>query len=498
MPSSCLQILHGRDYDMFGIDEQLSVLERIKEQHAESSKVSLPLLEASSSDLADHVFNELTTKEFQSTIGCSGAWLIQLYSSGSKRCAQFVNNWKRIASLLDGVGSTGMVELGEVQLATYLTERKPSRQPFFRQGVPSLVSFPPGCRSSDCLVRYHGDLSVDAVTDWFGTGILGLPRILYYSKEILLGQQFIAKSGHHKGALLNALYASLYPLSVDSVSCEQQFEVESAPAIVFMKDPGVKPVVLHGLILSVGTFNSSSFSDVMERNKQQDLLQLRSLTSLELGCDSQGYSRAGNETTTWYCVILAGRPSPELNKMRETMLRAQNILNEGELTANDIDTTLLPAAVALKEKRLAFTWLDGEAQKKLCFFYINSETSYKTCGPRRDISDLPQLIIVRYKRNTTQEGSKVEKKRTTIWDTFQEDNENLASQLVARYNGSVDNLEIIKWVSQIIEDGDSRDLPFFITKTPELIPEDTDPIWSRGAQSVLSTTKGINKGFKAV
>ncbi|KAF9623693.1 hypothetical protein IFM89_003838 [Coptis chinensis] len=501
-----------RDYDMFGIDEQSNVLERVKEQHAESSKVSLPLLEASSSDLADHVFNELTTKEFQSTIGRSGAWLIQLYSSGSKRCAQFVNNWKRIASLLDGVGSTGMVELGEVQLATYLAERKPSGQPFFHQGVPSLVSFPPGCRSSDCLVRYYGDLSVDAVTDWFATGILGLPRILYYSKEIL-GQQFIAKSGHHKVKVIcfsrtgerappflrqaakdywaYASFAFVLWKEEDSSFWWNTFEVESAPAIVFMKDPGVKPVVLHG------TFNGSSFSDVMERNKQQDLPQLRSLTSLELGCDSQGYSRAGNETTTWYCVILAGRPSPELNKMRETMRRVQNILNEGELTANDIDTTLLPAAVALKEKRLTFTWLDGEAQKKLCFFYINSETSYETCGPRRDISDLPQLIIVRYNRNTTQEGSKVEKKRTTIWDTFQEDNENLASQLVARYNGSVDNLEIIKWVSQIVEDGDSRDLPFFITKTPELIPEDTDPIWSRGAQSVLSTTKGIKQRIQS-
>lgn len=38
---------------------------------------------------------------------------------------------------------------------------------------------------------------------------------------------------------------------------------------------------------------------------------------MELGCDARGYSRAGYDTMTWYCVILAGRLSLELNKMRE-------------------------------------------------------------------------------------------------------------------------------------------------------------------------------------
>lgn len=41
---------------------------------------------------------------------------------------------------------------------------------------------------------------------------------------------------------------------------------------------------------------------------------------MELGCDACGYSRAGNETSIWYCVILAGRQSPELHKMREVSL----------------------------------------------------------------------------------------------------------------------------------------------------------------------------------
>ena len=38
---------------------------------------------------------------------------------------------------------------------------------------------------------------------------------------------------------------------------------------------------------------------------------------MELGCDAHGYSRAGVDTTTWYCAVLAGRLGPELDKMRE-------------------------------------------------------------------------------------------------------------------------------------------------------------------------------------
>ncbi|CAA6659730.1 unnamed protein product [Spirodela intermedia] len=56
-------------------------------------------------------------------------------------------------------------------------------QPFFRHGLPALVAFSPNCRSSRCYTRYDGDLSVDAIVDWIATSILGLPRILYYSRK---------------------------------------------------------------------------------------------------------------------------------------------------------------------------------------------------------------------------------------------------------------------------------------------------------------------------
>ncbi|KAL6995170.1 hypothetical protein U1Q18_005305 [Sarracenia purpurea var. burkii] len=232
----------------------------------------------------------------------------------------------------------------------------------------------------------------------------------------------------------------------------------------------------------------------MEQNKHHDLPQLRSLTSMELGCDARGYSRAGNETTIWYCVILAGRRSPELNKMRETVRRIEKVLsNDGTLNTADKDQPSLPSALALKEKRLTFTWLDGEAQQKYCFFIIQTTKSYETCGPRRDITDAPQLVIVRYKRNASEDGIKIEKKPKNIFEAYHNDDVDPASQLVARYNGSQEIPEIIEWVSQIIEDGDSKDLPFFRAKAPTLVPEDADPIWTRGARNILSRATGMKQ-----
>ncbi|XP_028071928.1 uncharacterized protein LOC114274232 [Camellia sinensis] len=159
---------------------------------------------------------------------------------------------------------------------------------------------------------------------------------------------------------------------------------------------------------------------------------------MELGCDARGYSRARNETAIWYCVILAGRSSPELNKMCATLRRIQEALSTVD---NDQPSSL--AAVALKEKWLTFTWLDGEAQQRYCFFHTQTENSYETCEPRRDITDIPQLIIVCYKRNATEDSIKiVEKRPKNMLEAFLNDDVDLASQLVARYNSSEESSEV--------------------------------------------------------
>ncbi|KAE8124010.1 hypothetical protein FH972_018922 [Carpinus fangiana] len=500
--------LWKRNYDIFGIEEHLDLIEKVKAQYAGESfsKVELPLLDDTASDPEDFTLNVITSNDFQSILLNTEPWLIQLFSFGSKRCAQFSDVWKRIAALLDGIANTGAVEFGDLQLTAYLAEKKPTGQPFFRNGLPSLVAFPPGCKTVDCLIRFEGGLSVDAVTDWFATTVLSLPRILYYTRDTLV-PNFLAKSSPHKVKViffsktgeraapfvrqvakdywLYASFAFVLWQEEDSSFWWNGLGVESAPAVVFLKDPGVKPLVYYG------SLNHSWFSNIMEKNKQQELPQLRSVTSMELGCDAQGYSRAGVDTTTWYCAILAGRAGPELDKMRETMRRVQELLsNDSELKAADEDESFTPAAVALTSKRLTFAWLDGEAQKSFCFFCLHSdvgsETIYETCGPRRDLTDAPRLFIVRYKRNSTEDDMKVERKPKSIWDTLQGDDLDPSSQLVARYKGSGETKQIIEWISGIIKDGDFRDLPSFRTKTPKLVPEDSEPIWFTGAQKILS------------
>ncbi|KAM1098262.1 hypothetical protein ACFX19_015802 [Malus domestica] len=60
-----------------------------------------------------------------------------------------------------------------------------------------LLLFLWGVKVSIVLLGMKESSSVDSVIDWFVTTVLGLPRILYYSKETL-GQNFLAKVSLHK------------------------------------------------------------------------------------------------------------------------------------------------------------------------------------------------------------------------------------------------------------------------------------------------------------
>ncbi|XP_071702015.1 uncharacterized protein [Rutidosis leptorrhynchoides] len=502
-----------RDYDIFGIDEHQHVFESVKEKYstAEFSDISLPLLEPTSFE-SDQAFDVISSENFVSKLQNSNTLLVQIFSDGSSRCAEFFSQWKRIASLLEGIANTGMINISNLKLATYLSEKRYTGAPFFRNGLPYLLAFPPGCKTSDCIVRYTGELSVDAVTDWFSTSILSLPRISYYSKESL-GQSFLGKASRHKVKVIFVSktgqratpfvrqvaktywpYAS-FALTVwreeESVFWSNTFGVEEAPAVVILRDPGVKPVVYHGLI------NNTQLVDIMEQNKHQVLPQLRSRTSMELGCDPKGHSRAGNDTTVWYCAVLVGRQSAELHKMRETMRRVQDILSDTEDGDGDADQldreTATSAAVAWKENRLTFVWVDGEAQKRFCLFYVNGADSHDTCGPRQDITDVPRLFLIRYKRNDTEVNKKVEENPMNMFATIASREVDPTSQLVALYKGLEETPQIIKWISETVRDGDSRDLPFHRTSTPELVPEDADPIWSKGRDQIISSGRGIKQ-----
>ncbi|XP_028763498.1 uncharacterized protein LOC114721801 isoform X1 [Neltuma alba] len=493
-----------RDYDLFGIDEQLHIIDTASKHYAgkNTSELDFPLLDAPSFESVDHSYKVITTSDFQTLFPDTKPWLIQLYSSGSKRCAQFSEDWKKIASSLDMVANIGMVELGEMQLAVYLADKRSTGKPFFRNGIPSVVAVPRGCQSANCITRYVGDLTADMVTNWFSTTLLHLPQIMYYSKETLV-PNFLAKTSPHKVKVILfsttgeraspfirqaakeywafASFALILWQEEESSYWLGAFGVESAPAIVFLKDPGIKPVVYHGSV------SNSIFLNLMESNKQQELPQLRSVTSMELGCDPHGYSRAGYDTLIWYCAIAVGRLSPELNKMRETMCRVQETLSKHAKSDWPCeDESLAPAVDAFKRKRLTFAWLDGEKQQDYCHFYLGSAASYDTCGQRRSVNDVPRLLVIRYLRNSTAVDKRTQE--VTKWNSFLYQDlfkdRDQAGQFVAKYNGEDDISQITKWIAGIIADGDSRDLPFFTLRTPRLVEDDSEPVWSRTAQKI--------------
>ncbi|TVU37731.1 hypothetical protein EJB05_11062 [Eragrostis curvula] len=505
-----------RDYDLFGLDEHTDVLERTKEQYQKEHflKIDLPLLKDSLLHFPDYSFNVLTHESFMRAIAEEYPLLIMVYSKGSARCAQFMEYWKQIGALLDGVANTAMVEVGDLQLAGHFTEKRFSKQPFFRNGVPTLFAYPADCRSPSCYMRYPGGLFVDSVVDWVATSVVGLPRILYYSKEAL-GPQFIGKGAPHKVKVIffsstgeraapflrqaaqeyssYASFAFVLWKEGESQIWWNSLGVESAPALVFLKGPGTKPIVRHG------TFSKSEFTEIMEEHKHQELRQLRSDTSLELGCDARGHSRAGNDTTVWYCVVVAGRPGVALSKKRQVLRKAQDQLISAVDTSTsgneDNSAEISSAATALKDNRLTFVWLDGEVQKQICAFYL--ATDYNgACGPRGfgDDNDKPELFIVRFQRNATHEALKVEKKNN-LFEAIQGQRSSDASQLVARYKGPDEIQEINKWVSQIIKDGDTREIPYFTSKVPDLVPEETSKEWLKGTKSIRSAGKSLRNNI---
>ena len=510
-----------RDYDLFGLDHHTDIFERVKEQYQKEHflKIDLPLLKDSLIHSTSHAFNVITRDSLMSAIAEDYPLLIQVYSKGSPRCAQFFEYWKQIDTRLDGVANTAMVELGDVQLAGYFAEKRFSQQPFFRNGIPALVAYPANCRNPSCYMRYPGELTVDSVVNWVASSIVGLPRILYYSKETL-GPQFIGKSSHHKVKAIffsstgeraapflrqaaqeyssYASFAFVLWKEEESQIWWNSLGVESAPALVFLKGPGAKPVVYHG------TFSKSEFTEIMEEHKHQELQQLRSDTSLDLGCDARGHSRAGKEIMIWYCVIAAGRPGVELSKKRQILRKAQDQLLSaaGESATGNLENLVevASAATALKNDRLTFVWLDGELQKKICAFYLATDY-HGACGPRgfEDDNDKPEVFIVRFQRNATYEALKADKKNNLI-ETLQGQDTPDASQLVARYNGPDGILEINKWVSQIIKDGDTREIPYFTSKVPDLVPEETNKEWLSGTKGIRSAGKSLkervqNSGF---
>ncbi|KAF3951384.1 hypothetical protein CMV_022956 [Castanea mollissima] len=88
-------------------------------------------------------------------------------------------------------------------------------------------------------------------------------RVIFFSKTGERAAPFVRQAAQSYWAY--ASFAFVLWQEEDSSFWWNGLGVESAPAIVFLKDPGLKPVVYHGSV------NSSRFSTIMEQNKQQGI-----------------------------------------------------------------------------------------------------------------------------------------------------------------------------------------------------------------------------------
>ncbi|EFJ04968.1 hypothetical protein SELMODRAFT_431923 [Selaginella moellendorffii] len=123
------------------------------------------------------------------------------------------------------------------------------------------------------------------------------------------------------------------------------FGLELAPAVVFIKDPGVQPITVNCVTPSWKLWKNIKF-------------MLQSITASKLGCDPADFSAAGKDVET-----------------------CQNFA----------------AATAYKDKHLSLSWLDGEMQKKFCYYCLPSEPVHETCRPRQyQEPDLASMLIAPY------------------------------------------------------------------------------------------------------
>lgn len=80
--------------------------------------------------------------------------------------------------------------------------------------------------------------------------------------------------------------------------------------------------------------------------------------------------------------------------------------------------------------------------QRYCFFNIHSEDSYETCGPRRGITDVARLFLVRYERYASDEKSDTTKQANNIFHAWYHTEADPVSTLVAKYNGSSEISEV--------------------------------------------------------
>ncbi|EFJ17262.1 hypothetical protein SELMODRAFT_421194 [Selaginella moellendorffii] len=165
---------------------------------------------------------------------------------------------------------------------------------------------------------------------------------------------------------------------------------------------------------------------------------------------------AGKDVATWYCVVAAGRPGFQLDQLCSMMRIVQD-----ELVSKDIDSHNFAAVTAYKDKRLSLSWLDGEMQKKFCYYCLPSEPIHETCRLRQNQEqDVARIFMIRFRRDPNHQKPVV--KRINTWWRLDDEEQDLASMLIAPYSDANEISEVLSRISNSVCNSDTNEIPFFM------------------------------------
>ncbi|EFJ05463.1 hypothetical protein SELMODRAFT_431547 [Selaginella moellendorffii] len=247
------------------------------------------------------------------------------------------------AEVLEGQVNLLRVELGEVQLTKLLGGKRWIRC----HGIPSLVAKPLG------------------LVPLFLTNTVEERAFPFRREAVKKDSEFMS-------------FGCVLWRQEEASILKSWFGLELAPAVVFIKDPGVQPITVNCVTPSWKLWKNIKF-------------MLQSITASKLGCDPADFSAAGKDVETWYCIVVAGRPADEFL-----------ILDNENCVSEDIDSQNFAAATVYKDKHLSLSGLDGEMQKKFCYYCLPSEPVHETCRPRQyQVQDVARILMIRFRRDPT-------------------------------------------------------------------------------------------------
>ncbi|GAX76752.1 hypothetical protein CEUSTIGMA_g4199.t1 [Chlamydomonas eustigma] len=327
----------------------------------------------------------------------SSPWLILVWSELVLECRTSSQAWEAVWKVMSsgGIGQE-WVKMGRVHyrsqqhLVHWINQGVGGWRPISHDTLPVVLGVPSLCTSFSCMVRYHGDLSINKVQEFVAESLLKLapiPSLSLNAYDILLanasplkvvalafgrsegqGSLALRMLSKKRGDMVHFVRVTYKEAEVEQwqEKLQLQSSLPAPPFVVILRGPGSKPEVL---VVSKGA--SSDLEKEMESKGLiwQALPALRPATAGPLGClngDASGSPLAD------LCVVAV---STGLDRQRQeagryNAWRLQQLLWEfGNAGSRNSKVDLKAVAKAMEAGKLRVVWLDASTQPEFCRYH---------------------------------------------------------------------------------------------------------------------------------